>query len=148
MTTLYKSLVRSHPEYCCPLWHSSKIADIQKIEGVQRAFTSRIWGLQHLNYWQRLRALKLMSLQRRRERYIIIHMWKILHGYCPNDICIQFSEPSRHGIKAFVPNLNKKSNQRVKPCATVHWLLLAHAFGISFLLICIQLKILCNSRLS
>ena len=25
MLTLYKSLVRSHLEYCCPLWHPSKI---------------------------------------------------------------------------------------------------------------------------
>ena len=30
------------------------------IEGVQRTFTSRISGLQHLNYWERLAKLKLM----------------------------------------------------------------------------------------
>ena len=29
MVTLYKSLVRSHLEYCCPLWHPSKISDIE-----------------------------------------------------------------------------------------------------------------------
>ena len=28
MLTLYKSLVRSHLEYCCPLWHPDKIKDI------------------------------------------------------------------------------------------------------------------------
>ena len=112
MMTLYKSLVRSHLEYCCPLWNSNKMSDIEQIEGVQRTFTSRIWGFQHLNYWQRLRALNLMSLQRRRERYIIIHMWKILHEHCPNDLNICFSDPSRHGIKAIVPSLNKTSSQR------------------------------------
>jgi len=112
MITLYKSLVRSHLEYCCPLWNSSTKADIQLLEGVQRTFTSRINGVKHLNYWQRLKALNLMSLQRRRERYVIIHMWKILQEKCPNDLKIQFSETYRHGLKASVPSLSKCSTQR------------------------------------
>jgi len=112
MMTLYKSLVRSHLEYCCPLWSSSKNADIQQLEGVQRTFTSRIAGYRHLNYWQRLKALNLMSLQRRRERYMIIHMWKILHGKYPNDLNIQFSHSSRHGKKAVIPLLAKSTSQR------------------------------------
>ena len=91
MMTLYKSLVRSHLEYCCPLWNCSKNKDIQQLERIQRTFTLKIDGIQHLNYWQRLKALNLMSLQRRRERYLIIHMWKVLHCKCPNDIGIQFS---------------------------------------------------------
>ena len=65
MMTLFKSLVRCHLEYCCPLWHPSSVADIKLLEGVQRTFTSKIYGVQHLNYWQRLQALGLMSLQRR-----------------------------------------------------------------------------------
>ena len=108
--TLYKSLVRSHLEYCCPLWNSSTLADIQQLEGVQRTFTSRISGVGHLNYWERLKALNLMSLQRRRERYIIIHMWKLFHGKCPNDLQITFSGPSRQGYKAVVPSLGKSSS--------------------------------------
>ena len=55
LVTLYKSLVRSHLEYCCPLWSPRKITDIQLLEGVQRSFTSRICGVQHLNYWGVLR---------------------------------------------------------------------------------------------
>ena len=112
MMTLYKSLVRSHLEYCCPLWNCSKIMDIQQLEGMQRTFTSKIDGTQHLNYWQRLKALDLMSLQRRRERYLIIHMWKVLHCKCPNDIGIQFSVTLRHGQKAVVPSIAKSSSQR------------------------------------
>ena len=111
MMTLYKSLVRSHLEYCCPLWHPSSMRDIKLIEGVQRSFTSRIYGVQHFNYWERLKALGLMSLQRRRERYIIIQMWKILHTICPNDVNVQFKPPSRLGVKAKLPALDRNSSQ-------------------------------------
>ena len=86
--------------------------DIQQLESVQRSFTSRISGVQHLDYWNRLRALNLMSLQRRRERYIILHVWKILRGITPNDLDFQFSNASRHGIKAIVPALLKTSSAR------------------------------------
>ncbi|KAL5270243.1 hypothetical protein ACHWQZ_G001096 [Mnemiopsis leidyi] len=112
MLTLYKSIIRSHLEYCCPLWNSSSKCNIHQLEGVQRSFTSWIDSVQHLDYWQRLRALNFMSLQRRRERYIIIHVWKILNGRCPNDVDIKFLESKRHGKKAVVPSLTKSSSKR------------------------------------
>ena len=103
MLTLFKSIVRPHLEYCCPLWHPSKVADIQSIESIQRSFTSKIHGLENLNYWERLSELNLMSLQRRRERYCIIYLWKILYSHAPNDIGIQWNVNFRLGIKALVP---------------------------------------------
>ena len=114
MLTLYKSLVRSHIEYCSPLWHPSKVSEIQKLEGVQRFFTKRIEGVSHLTYWERLKQLNLMSLQRRRERYILIHVWKILYGLVPNDVKLKFREPSRLGIQAEVPALIRCSRLAVQ----------------------------------
>ena len=73
MLIMYKSFVRSHLEFSCPLWNPYKITDITNIEKVQRSFTAKIHGYQHYNYWERLVELKLQSLQRRRERYIIIY---------------------------------------------------------------------------
>ena len=70
MITLYKSLVRSLLDYCCPLWDPVKVTEIQLLEGVQRTFTSQIGGLKDLNYWERLN-LNSDVLQRRRERYSI-----------------------------------------------------------------------------
>ena len=53
-----------------------------------------------------------MSLQRRRERYIILQMWKVFHGRSPNDLKIEFNAQSRRGIMSKVPSLNKFSTQR------------------------------------
>ena len=92
MLTLYSSMVRSKLEYCCPLWNPSTVSDIQKLEQVQRLFTSRIADCQGMSYWERLKALKIQSLQRRRERYVIIHTWKILNNLTNNDIGISFTD--------------------------------------------------------
>ncbi len=110
MLTLYKSMVRSLLEYCCPLWHPSKISDIQELESVQKAFTARICGMRDLHYWDRLQRLSLMSLQRRRERFILLHMWKILHLHTSNDINVQSVHRPRFGNLAVIPSTRKNSS--------------------------------------
>ena len=50
----------------------------------QRSFLSKIRGIHHFSYWDQLKELKLYSLERRRERYIAIYIWRILEGSAPN----------------------------------------------------------------
>ncbi len=102
MLTLWKSLILPKLEYCCQLWSPHKIQDITALEAVQRTFTSRIHGAQHLNYWERLQHLQLYSLQRRRERYIVIYVWKILEGLAPNDGGLQVNNHPRRGRLCYV----------------------------------------------
>ena len=109
MLQLYKSLVRSRVEYCCPLWNPLKVTDIQTIEDVQRHFTRRIAGTGDMEYWERLTALNLQSLQRRRERYMIIQVWKILNQISPNDIGMQFTDNARLGKKVKIPAFSKEA---------------------------------------
>ena len=77
MLTLLKSLIIPLLEYCCQLWNPWKTRDIQAIDSIQWNFTYKITEVQYINCWERLHELKLYSLQRRRERYIIKYIWMI-----------------------------------------------------------------------
>ena len=37
-----------------------------------------------MDYWDRLKLYKLYSMERRRERYAIMYIWKVLHNVYPN----------------------------------------------------------------
>ena len=95
MLTLLKSIVISQVEYCCPLWSPMDAYNINLLESVQRNFTSKISVFQTydmtlkmpictVSYPERLKRLKIYSLQRRRERYIIMYMYKIVIDMVPN----------------------------------------------------------------
>eukprot|EP00116_Pleurobrachia_bachei_P004793 sb/3465055/ len=109
----FESLVRCKLEYCSPLWSPYKIGDIQALENIQRFFTRRIEGMENLDYWERMKKLHLMSLQRRRERYTIIQLWKINSGVAPNSTGIRFYHHERLGIKAEVPSLYSGAQKSV-----------------------------------
>ena len=67
-----------------------------------------------MNYWERLKKLKLLSLQRSRERYCIIQVWKILNNHAPNDVKMQFKRHIRLGVKALIPQSNTKAQMSVR----------------------------------
>ena len=113
MMTLFKSLVRSKLEYCCLVWSPTKITEIQTLENVQREFTRRIIGMKDCSYWERLKKLKLISLQRRRERYIIIHTWKIMKNMVPNGVSLKFTTNERLGNKIKLPMFSHKAQRSV-----------------------------------
>ena len=43
---------------------------------------------------------------------MILQIFKIMHGICPNDLNIQCAPPSRLEIKAIIPSLNRAASQR------------------------------------
>ncbi len=84
MLTLFKSLVLPRIEYGSQLWSPYKICQINSVERIQRSFTKHISNMYDLSYEERLQTLNLYSLQRRRDRYMIIYIWKILEQHVSN----------------------------------------------------------------
>ena len=114
MLTLFKSLVRSRLEYSCPVWNPSLTGDIKRIESTQRSFTRHVSGCLALSYWDRIKKLGLMSLQRRIERYIVIQVWKTLKGFVPNNLGIIFHDHIRLGTRCRIPPMKKNASVAAK----------------------------------
>ena len=103
MITILKTLIQPKLDYCSQLYSPTKQEHINKIESVQRNFTSHIIGFKDLDYWSRLTQLRLFSQERRRERYILIFLWEINQGKVKG-YDIKFVSSDRRGRYA-VPKL-------------------------------------------
>lgn len=84
MLTLFKSLVQPILDYASVVWSPTDATQLGKLEKVQRFFTRKLNGTVDLDYWQRLEQLRLYSIERRFERYITLHTFKIINNYAPN----------------------------------------------------------------
>ena len=69
----FKSREKNFPRQSSTAWYA--VGWITAPPTTRRTF-HRIADLKEMNYHERLRHLGLFSLQRRREFYIIIHIWK------------------------------------------------------------------------
>ena len=78
---------------------------MMKIEKLFYDFSSKIPEIREKDYWSRLSHLKMLSQERRMERYRIIAVWKIIQGLSPN--CgVEVAPPNeRLGRRCIVPPL-------------------------------------------
>ena len=110
---MWKTYVQGHIDYCSQLWQPLQSMQLQRIEGLQKAFTKKMPKIMHLSYWERLDYLKLNSQQRRLERYRVIYIWKILEKLSPN--CgINSDENELRGRMCQVPPIAKKAIPLIK----------------------------------
>jgi len=80
MKLLFCALVRPHLEYGNVVWHPSLRKDTELLESVQHRATRMVPGFSKLSYEERLRKLRLPSLEYRRKRGDMIEVYKYLHG--------------------------------------------------------------------
>ena len=123
MITLYKALVIPVLEYCSVLWCPTSPGLIQRLEEIQWSFLRKIAGSNIGNYWTCLEKLKIYSLERRRERYRIIYIWKVLENIVPNiNGKIKAVSSERRGRLCTVPTVkgNGKIANIYRSSLTVH----------------------------
>ena len=118
MLTLFRAMVLPHLEYCVQLWSPHLLKDIRRLEAVQRSFTFRISELNQLTYWERLAKLKLYSIERRRERYVILYIFKIISNLVPNFSDERFSIKTYSSVRGNrlcrVPRVSRSSSARIR----------------------------------
>ena len=105
---MYKTYVRPILENGTQLWSPHQLKDIDVIEKVQRSYTKRFTRISHLSYNERLNALKLDSLERRRITSDLVLAFKIVHGYdsLPFDKFFTYDTyigPRSHSKKLLLP---------------------------------------------
>ena len=76
---LYKSLVRPHLDYCCQAWRPHLVKDVHLLERVQKRATRMIEGCKGMRYEDRLKELKLTTLETRRIRADLLEVYKIVN---------------------------------------------------------------------
>ena len=91
-----RDLLLKQVEYGKIIWGPYDQGQINQIEQVQKRFTSKVYEFLSedlgnpgkmrctMNYSDRLKKLKMFPLERRRERFAIIYMYKILIKYTPS----------------------------------------------------------------
>ena len=121
MRTLLKSVIIPKIEYASVIWSPTNATLINTIENIQRRYTSRIADYQTYdpvlqmpicttNYWDRLKDLKLFSLERRRERFAILYVYRFIIGIIHLDCFKVFVE---RGIKV-QRRINSSSPKHIK----------------------------------
>jgi len=85
-TLIYKTMVRSHLDYCCSLWEPYKKVDIEALEKVQKRATKFLPALRHLTYPDPLKACKLTTLHYRQIRGDMIETYEIISSKYDSEI--------------------------------------------------------------
>ena len=117
MMKLFKSHMRSKAEYCCIVWSPTYKKEISRLERIQKGFTKRIEGMEGKNYHQRLKCLDLYSMERRRERYMIINAWQQVEEQRENIMGFEMNERARHRT---IKDTRVKWNRNSKNSTIVH----------------------------
>ena len=99
MLTLLHTLFQLQLDYCSQLWSPSDQGSINCLEAVQHNFLCQAWVpvLEQLDYWERLKLLRLYRQERRQDRYMVCFLWKLSRGLI-SGYKIQWQRSDRQGL--------------------------------------------------
>jgi hypothetical protein len=80
LVMLIKAMIRPRLEYGHSIWNPTLKKHKIALERIQRRATKLLPSTKNLTYSERLKVLRLPSLEYRRRRGDMIETWKILHG--------------------------------------------------------------------
>lgn len=104
---LYNALVRSHLEYCSPVWSPIYATHDSKIESVQRRFTRFLYRKFHYpteEYSERLRRLNMKSLADRRLQIDFLTLHKVIHHSMETSLTENIGHRvNNNGLRRIVP---------------------------------------------
>merc|ERR1711989_86715 len=89
---------------CSIVWSPEKQTPM---EDIQKIFTKKIDGIEGLNYHERLKKLNMYSLERRRDRYLMIYGWQQIENIKENVLKLELS--------------GRNSNRRIKQRQTPNY---------------------------
>ena len=117
MVALFVSHVRPLLDYCSTVWNVGYLADVRRLESVQRRWTKQIAGLGHMEYGDRLRALGMFSVSGRLMRADLVKMWRIARGDLVEDMAelLTMAPDTRargHRFKLLVPACRSEMRRR------------------------------------
>ena len=119
--SLYTALIRPLLEYCVQVWSPHLQKYIKLIEGVQRRATKLVPELKDLSYEERLKKLKLTTLEERRVRGDMIETYKIITGkekVNPEKYFQILPDPEVQGPRTRVKKIYKKfASKDVRRCS-------------------------------
>ena len=122
---MFNVYVRPKVEYASQVWNPSYLMDIDKLEQVQRRFTKRLPGLSNFSYSERLRLLKIDSLECRRIRADLIFVYKLLHNLIDinytNFFELKTSRTRGHRLSLVKPNFKKDVFKHSFAVRVVDW---------------------------
>ena len=113
LVPLFKTLIRPILEYGNTVWYNGLRKCKDKIENVQRKLTKHIKGLRDTPYEDRLKIIKLPSMEYRQIRGDLIQVFKIAHNYydpITTKSLFEFSDNQRlrgHNFKIIKQRANK-----------------------------------------